>query len=1684
MKWRRAGWQILLHLFLAFLIVASIILPAFHIEIPNVRAQGTSTTELWVDGFDNSRAGWTRVGSSPYLDAQESGIEYKGLEGFDYRKNITISGGGSDVTDYQIKLVLHYGSGTDSGNHIYLNEHVQNDFDDIRFTTNTSLNLLDYYIEEKYDGDNCTVWVKVPSIPTSGTTICIYYGNSDATSLSNGTATFLFFDDFSGSSIDTDKWQYDTESFEVSNGIARCTSSTKEIRSITNNFGNVEVRVKWRFSSGGRGHICFRKSYDSSSGRVKDPGYDINFRKPNADENLRKWPGGGASATTLATASISYSSDTWYVGFIRGYGSNLEAKATSDATLLSASDTTFSSGEIGIGTDLLATEGTDYVEFDWIFVRNYVDPEPSVSSTTSEENNKFETSGSYVYSTTENDEIGDFTFGDLDCGTVQNVTLKIYCYCDLYPPFAGAEVYLWNGSSWAYIDDIPESSNAGSWSWESYDVSGILDSLEKVNNAKIYFKAIGSYLSSYPIKVDAAYLSVELAPEKFGKDTVGSNSYAWGGYNGKIFLTRFYCPQRASIIEGHVYMQAQNPSYIPAVKMVIYNSTFNDEPDRLVAESEPLIISDELKWWNFTFNSVEVSPGYYWIGLHINCSMLLDAVIVYYDDSEFELTYWKEDYFDDGPPDPFGTPDGKQSREYSIYVEYIPLAEPSPPDFTNKGKTISSQWWNATFYAKWNDTDGLQCWKFMWRVTIEPLFPAVAWTEYGWYNWTGNPTQAWSNITLDLPLNGSVVIEWRFMARDVLGHITETPVETFVTPANDIFVFALNSTAIQKWGLKYPITFKFNITNVNGQDIVVKKRYSENGDWITLPTKTSNDYFNGIECVRFNFTEGMAYVSVSFNGSSKLYIAFFNATTGDMLLEDTVKYAGKAKYYDDRKCAVTYTWDDWRDYFNATKLEQLKTRFVYVLNMCQTYQLYCSVGIVTNQTSPDAWSLLQTEINEGYVWAASHSRTHADLTNANYSTAIWEINGSKNDILGNLTLPYGEYVWLFIGPFGIVGQANDNVRQAISDSEYLIARSTASEKDYADWYSEGGYYTIGVYKILDDYKDDINTLKNFFDQGYENGYLMHFMGHPLQWNSTQLENLNDFLNYTHGKKDVWYAPVEYIYQYRYLCQFTTKWEIKLPPNATIIGSKWISDQKVTFYVYWEHQRPLSCAEFYWNASGAWELNGTIEWTEDVVEAWTNFTRTIPSDVERVGWYVTCKDIFGVWGNTSLQILEFYTSLNVGWNNFTAWSVDVGKTLEEICANIQGEAGVDARIVIKYNGTEYRYDYGYSANATVKILSTNDELRIYCLSSGKWYHNYGRFAWYKVKFESVDVEDCKEKRIEIAVKESFNLFISKFERVSLALTEILDFAHSAFKNVFKFPFETLAFKDCSSKAFVKVSFQSLGFSEKLLKHMRMLRAETLKLPDKFGFNLYLFIREHIIDKLHIQDVTVRNVRIVKADRLALPESIVKHVEILRIGSLSFMDKIAKAIRVFQLESLAFSDKTSFNIYLLLREQIIDKLGIQDLLLKSIKILRIESLGLQDLMNKIICKLQAEQTSFLDEQFISVFIVIKEQVIHEFVSIGDRIFKFLVIIKAEPLTLPETATKNIRIFKSNSLSLLDQTFKRIGPFFHEKVVSEVAGFKDLAIIQVWTPWYNNPAEFMKVILFGFCIGLFIYWIAKRL
>ena len=114
------------------------------------------------------------------------------------KKPITISGSTFDLTDYQVKIDVGYES------------DMQPDFSDLRFI-DIDGNVLSYWIESYTASATAIVWVKIPSIPNSGKTIYMYYGNPTAADVSNGDSTFIFFDDFNGSagaSIDKNKWTW------------------------------------------------------------------------------------------------------------------------------------------------------------------------------------------------------------------------------------------------------------------------------------------------------------------------------------------------------------------------------------------------------------------------------------------------------------------------------------------------------------------------------------------------------------------------------------------------------------------------------------------------------------------------------------------------------------------------------------------------------------------------------------------------------------------------------------------------------------------------------------------------------------------------------------------------------------------------------------------------------------------------------------------------------------------------------------------------------------------------------------------------------------------------------------------------------------------------------------------------------------------------------------------------------------------------------------------------------------------------------------------------------------------------------------------------------------------------------------------------------------------------------------
>lgn len=81
------------------------------------------------------------------------------------------------------------------------------------------------------------------------------------------------------------------------------------------------------------------------------------------------------------------------------------------------------------------------------------------------------------------------------------------------------------------------------------------------------------------------------------------------------------------------------------------------------------------------------------------------------------------------------------------------------------------------------------------------------------------------------------------------------------------FKVNMSSTDRQFYGAKYPVTYVFDIPS-GWTDAYVNYRFRTADSWTTLETKTSSDFFNGINAVRFDYSSHRAYVSIGFSDVS------------------------------------------------------------------------------------------------------------------------------------------------------------------------------------------------------------------------------------------------------------------------------------------------------------------------------------------------------------------------------------------------------------------------------------------------------------------------------------------------------------------------------------------------------------------------------------------------------------------------------------------------------------------------------------------------------------------------------------------------------------------------------------------------------------------------------------------------
>jgi len=366
--------------------------------------------------------------------------------------------------------------------------------------------------------------------------------------------------------------------------------------------------------------------------------------------------------------------------------------------------------------------------------------------------------------------------------------------------------------------------------------------------------------------------------------------------------------------------------------------------------------------------------------------------------------------------------------------------------------------------------------------------------------------------------------------------------------AADYYKFSVPTSEHNTYGFAYPVTYEFSIPP-GSSGLKAYKKYAADDSWVQIEEKTSDDFFNGVEAVRFDYDNNAAYVSVAFDANSDdVYLKIVDSRG-----QSVGSYVGITKYYDNRKCVVTCTADEWDDCdtsYVCGQVNKFGSGARTTCDECRKRHLWISIAIVTkgrdNGGEPD-WSDIQSKIDAGYVEPTSHSRTHADAQDPSFD-AESEVDGSKNDIINNLTLPplnrkgSTEYVYAFLEPFG---HSNSEERAQLGASKYLCDRdSTYDDYDFASWDSTNGLYNrIGwAMRMGVDGVTDVSELNSAFDNAYNNGKIYHLFWHTAQETTsgcygvdyTEGSYFHQHLDYIKDRKDVWYVAFGHLYVYHYL----------------------------------------------------------------------------------------------------------------------------------------------------------------------------------------------------------------------------------------------------------------------------------------------------------------------------------------------------------------------------------------------------------------------------------------------------------------------------------------------------------------------------------------------------------------------
>ena len=289
--------------------------------------------------------------------------------GWSYRKLHTIAGSpDGELTNYQVRFVVHRTDGDDDGEDVYIGTNCNEDYSDLRFTSLDNI-PMSYWIEE-IGTDYAVVWAKVPSIPTSGIQMYLYYGNAGAESLSNGDETFIFFDGFDADSLDTNKWTASGGSTTVSGGICTVEYSGSNAYLTSYDAWNTGIILRTRIKSAHYQTTTYQEFIglrDNPNNRQTGGAY---FSDPTTG---KKYGCVDASGYTI-TDMDGWSADTW--GVIEIEAADSSAKFRVNDNNEKTISTHYYTGSTPICVRARTANGAK-VEMDWVLIRKCAGVAPS-----------------------------------------------------------------------------------------------------------------------------------------------------------------------------------------------------------------------------------------------------------------------------------------------------------------------------------------------------------------------------------------------------------------------------------------------------------------------------------------------------------------------------------------------------------------------------------------------------------------------------------------------------------------------------------------------------------------------------------------------------------------------------------------------------------------------------------------------------------------------------------------------------------------------------------------------------------------------------------------------------------------------------------------------------------------------------------------------------------------------------------------------------------------------------------------------------------------------------------------------------------------------------------------------------------------------------------------------------------